>query len=87
MEKVNFEIEQMKRNELKDERIMKLVEAYNKKNKVEIGSNKIKKDIEKIAKKMIESVEEFSDGSQIAHEILECGKERQYGAIISLLGE
>ena len=84
MEKVNFEIEQMKRNE---DRIIKLQEAYYKKNNKEIETNKVQRDIEKIAKKMIECAEEFGNGSQIAHEILECGKERQYGAIISLLGE
>ena len=84
MEKVNFEIEQMKRNE---DRIIKLQEAYYKRNNKEIETNKVERDIEKIAKKMIECAEEFSNGSQIAHEILECGKERQYGAIISLLGE
>ena len=80
------EIELMKKYELYEDEAKQLIKAYTKNNNGNWDIIIIEKEIEKVAKKMIESIVEFDNASEVKHELLECGKDRQYVAIISLLG-
>ena len=85
MEKENIKTKLMKRLELNKEEVEALIKTYARENDGKVNIAIIEEEVKDIAKNMLENAGYLNSGEEAAHEILECGKDRQFGAMISLM--
>lgn len=85
MEKQSIRTTLKKNLGLKDEDIKRLIHMYAIRHKGKINPKEIEGDVKEIANCMLQNITDLYKDYDVAHEILECGKDRQEEALRSLL--